>query len=110
MCPNSIIQHSALYSSEKKGVNIRDRVLNKAFFWTPSEDELKIIKNEWLNYRNQSNSGLVVEKVPINSNWFKNNCTPMVRHKAEDDYSVIQLISVFIIKTHTIFGIRFLQN
>ncbi|WP_286270547.1 HTH domain-containing protein [Thalassotalea hakodatensis] len=48
-----------------------------------------------------------LNEVPIDSNWFKNNCTPMVRHEAEDDYSVVQLISVFIIKfkdkiiTHT---------
>lgn len=48
-----------------------------------------------------------LNQVSIDSDWFKKNCTPMVRHEAEDDYSVIQLISVFIIKfenkiiTHT---------
>lgn len=45
--------------------------------------------------------------VNIDSDWFKNNCTAKVRHEAELDYSIIQLISVFIIKydneiiTHT---------
>lgn len=48
-----------------------------------------------------------LNKAPIDSNWFKTNCTPKVRHEAEIDYSVVQLISVFIIKfedkiiTHT---------
>lgn len=38
-----------------------------------------------------------LNEVPIDSNWFKENCTPMIRHEAEEDYSVVQLISVFII-------------
>lgn len=48
-----------------------------------------------------------LNEVSIDSRWFKNNCIPKVRYEAEMDYSVIQLISVFLIKfenkiiTHT---------
>lgn len=51
------------------------------------------------------NNGL--NEVKIDSNWFKENCFPKVRKDAELDFSVVQLISVFLIKfgnniiTHT---------
>lgn len=51
------------------------------------------------------NNGL--NEVKIDSNWFKENCFSKVRKDAELDFSVVQLISVFLIKfgnniiTHT---------
>ena len=52
---------------KRKGVDIKNRVLEKAFFWTPSIDELKVIQHEWLNYKRQASSKLLIKKVPINS-------------------------------------------
>ena len=48
-------------------VNINNRVLEKAFFWSPSDKELEIIKKEWSNYQKIVKEGVSIEKIPMNT-------------------------------------------
>lgn len=43
---------------ERKDISDLDALyLGKAFFWTPSNDEISIIEQEWLNYQNEVQQG-----------------------------------------------------
>jgi len=79
----------AVSRNKRKGVPIEDRVLTKAFFWSPNSNDLKIIKQEWLTYQKQFNSGLVIKKIPVNSKkGFKEVITNIAK---ESDTKIIHL-------------------
>ena len=49
---------------KKKGVDIKDRVLEKPFFWSPSTSQLKLIIDEWEIYKTQASEKLVIYEKP----------------------------------------------
>jgi DNA mismatch repair protein MutH len=49
---------------KKKGVDIKDRVLEKPFFWSPSTSQLKLIIDEWEMYKTQASEKLVIYEKP----------------------------------------------
>ncbi|TLS99587.1 MutH/Sau3AI family endonuclease [Aliarcobacter cibarius] len=54
-----------IFREKNKGIPIEDRILGKAFFWSPSIDELEIIKNEWEKYKQEILEGKVkITKIP----------------------------------------------
>ena len=46
---------------------MRNRLLEKAFFWSPSDKELEIIKKEWSNYQKIVKEGVSIENFPMNT-------------------------------------------
>lgn len=55
-----------IFKENPKELSLENRVMGKAFFWTPSNEEIKIIEKEWTNYINEINAGKVeTTKVPI---------------------------------------------
>ena len=53
--------------SKTSSADLRERVLEDSFFWSPSSNEMKIIKNEWLNYQKEVRKGIQIEKIPRNT-------------------------------------------
>jgi len=49
---------------KRKGIDIKDRVLEKPFFWSPSTEEIETIKHEWESYKNQASQRLNIYKKP----------------------------------------------
>ena len=47
--------------------DIKERILEKAFFWSPSITQEKLIKMEWLAYQNIVKQGVKIDKKPQNS-------------------------------------------
>ena len=56
-----------IYKKQKK-VSLNEKYLGKAFFWSPSKEEFKIIQKEWKSYQNEVLSGKCkVDNIPRNS-------------------------------------------
>ena len=53
--------------SKTSSADLKERVLEDSFFWSPSSNEMKIIKNEWLNYQKEVRKGIQIEKIPRNT-------------------------------------------
>ena len=53
--------------SKTSSADLRERVLEDSFFWSPSSNEMKIIKNEWHNYQKEVRKGIQIEKIPRNT-------------------------------------------
>ena len=49
---------------ERKGIDVKDRVLEKPFFWSPTSLQLGLIINEWEMYKTQASEKLVIYKKP----------------------------------------------
>ena len=49
---------------KRKGIDIKDRVLEKPFFWSPSTKEIEIIKREWESYKKQASQKLNIYRKP----------------------------------------------
>ncbi len=63
------------------------KVIGKAFFWSPSSTELEIIKKEWENYIDEINNGKVeVTKKPI-----KNGYKEISKLSKESDTKIIHI-------------------
>ena len=52
-------------SREKKSVDIKDRVLEKPFFWSPSTSQLELIIDEWEMYKSQASEKLIIYEKPF---------------------------------------------
>ncbi|WP_108062641.1 Sau3AI family type II restriction endonuclease [Poseidonibacter lekithochrous] len=63
---NRILFIPILRNSQKE-LEFENRILGKAFFWSPSVEELRIIEKEWLNYKNEINDGKVAVERKYNS-------------------------------------------
>jgi len=53
--------------NKNKGIAIQDRILEESFYWSPSADEIAVIKGEWLRYQDEFKSGVTIQKVPANT-------------------------------------------
>jgi DNA mismatch repair protein MutH len=76
---------------KRKGISIENRILEKAFFWSPTFEELRIIQDEWLNYKKQASSKLLIKKVPINSKKGKGYKEVITNLSNESDTKIIHV-------------------
>jgi DNA mismatch repair protein MutH len=70
---------------EDRGVNISRAVIGKAFIWSPSDDEWKIIKREWEQYRREVRQGKARTGLTKGSRTQIVHVRPHARNKADTD-------------------------
>jgi DNA mismatch repair protein MutH len=76
-----------ILKNEKEGVPTDEKVIGKAFFWSPSSTELEIIKKEWENYIDEINNG----KVEVTRKPIKNGYKEISKLSKESDTKVIHI-------------------
>lgn len=59
-----------ILKDKKTGMSTEEKVMGKAFFWSPSYSELEIIKKEWKKYITEINEGKVeITRKPIKNGY-----------------------------------------